>query len=123
MKDKLTSQMHIVVQQIISEIKRLPGGTRFWLSLPLRGKTGQEIKKKRWTKAVAESLESTQIFEIALLTCLTKHGIPDERGKLLYEWLKEWRYNGKSEKLLQDWLKTKDKHSRLESMKNAYRSE
>ena len=102
-----STESYRVVDRIIMDIERLPHGYAFWRSLPAKGKRSCHTVRKRWAGLLIETFFPAIFLTALVSACLSPDGVPDQRGKLLYEWLLKYVYSGQERRLYADWLSVK----------------
>lgn len=102
---------------LLANIEHLPHGYHWLSNLPRQGHGAVHILRKRWAILLREAFYPAWFLHALLIACVTVDGIPDSRGRLVYDWLVRYVYAGQPARLHQDWAALQEKQGRVAMLK------
>lgn len=104
MRHYLTQLVDQVVRQVVRDITHSPGGYQYWQQLPSKGYYSAELIQRRLHRKVKQVLLPKQAQIAMVQAALSTEGVPDSRGRALYQYLLQTVYQGREQALYKDWL-------------------
>jgi hypothetical protein len=99
-----------MVDNLLTQVGHAPGGYMWQQQLPRKGKHSLAVIKRRWVRQLQQVCISEALLQAMVLACVSSEGIPEEKGKALYNWLVKHVYYGDSAKLHRAWYTLQQQH-------------